>query len=291
MADTPGTGHRLEPGQPGLQAARTPSWPAPFGRAVETVLAAAAPPPPDTGCARQIAGPVEQARTWFSLWDSPGPGSPAAVLQAQPAAGRPACSPGCADSRPTVIADANLLCSRSCCDWLHRLVDIVAPRFRVVTTASIADETARVIAARDRTDPTAAVLDGHKQVIAACFTVIDPPRPPAGGGAFTGRDPGDRHIHESACATDARLIVSFNRPSDFTTTAAGYTVVTPDQFLCAAATADPELFAAAADAELDRAQPAGTGVRARAAAAAARRMRAARCPQFARLVTARAHRL
>ncbi|MBN9644914.1 hypothetical protein ACFSSC_07040 [Corynebacterium mendelii] len=170
-----------------------------------------------------------------------------------------------------------MLCSRTCGDWLHRLAGAIGPRLRVITTYPIALETGRVLAARDKQRAAHPLSPaGHAAVVGCFVTVIEQPAVGDDDG-FTGRDPGDRHIHQAAAATGARLIVSFNKPSDFAVAPTGYTVMSPDHFLTTCSRIDDAVFASACRAEIAAAGGEGKTT-------VITRLRAARLPRLARRV-------
>ncbi|OFR89564.1 hypothetical protein HMPREF2863_08405 [Micrococcus sp. HMSC067E09] len=137
-----------------------------------------------------------------------------------------------------VLVDANVLVSRTTLDWLHFLRESNEGMFQLHVTHDIQAEAIHALrrshprkeggAIRDRVEKISGMMD---EVLADFSGVLD----------FTGTDEHDYHVHAAAVAGRADLVLTYNAPSDITTTPdlEHYDVISPDDFFILVTDSNP----------------------------------------------------
>ncbi|WP_262369091.1 hypothetical protein [Corynebacterium urealyticum] len=183
-----------------------------------------------------------------------------------------------------VFLDANVLTSTTVLRWLFDLrAALVGEGYelRLVTSLKTLSETGATMNWRVP-QSTGAQRDQRMAELRREMDGVLPQYPE--GLAFSGKDPGDYHVHAAATACEATTLLSFNRPSDFTKKPAreSYRVINPDDFLHELGTTHP---GALAQVVATRTGKKGTDEEGTAdIAALVLQLKKARCPRLAKLL-------
>lgn len=184
-------------------------------------------------------------------------------------------------TRHTVFLDANVLTSTTVLRWLFDLRAALVDEgceLRLVTSLKTLSETGATMNWRIP-QSTGAQRDQRMAELRREMDEVLPHYPE--DLAFSGKDPGDYHVHAAATACGAATLLSFNRPSDFTKKPAreSYRVTNPDDFLHQLGTTHPGALA-----QVVAARVAADGEATEDIAALALQLKKARCPRLAKLL-------
>lgn len=140
-----------------------------------------------------------------------------------------------------VLADSNVLASRTLTDWLFHLRRCNEAMFSVYWTRDIQVEAARVMRKRN---PQWSGLAIDRRLCMLEDVVDEMITYPEGDYAFTGQDEHDFHVHAAAVYGRANYLLTSNQEKDFTTHPAEeeYEVITPDSFFLLVAKSNPTGF-------------------------------------------------
>ena len=137
-----------------------------------------------------------------------------------------------------VLVDANVLVSRTTLDWLHFLREYNEGMFQLHITDDIQAE---AIHALRRNHPRAdgGVIRDRVEKISGIMDEVLPDFP--GTLRFTGKDEHDYHVHAAAVEGRADLVLTYNAPSDITTTPDDehYDGISPDDFFVLVTDSNP----------------------------------------------------
>ncbi|SNV93010.1 hypothetical protein [Corynebacterium urealyticum] len=183
-----------------------------------------------------------------------------------------------------VFLDANVLTSTTVLRWLFDLRAALVGEgceLRLVTSLKTLSETGATMNWRVP-QSTGAQRDQRMAELRREMDEVLPRYPE--GLAFSGKDPGDYHVHAAATACGATTLLSFNRPSDFTKKPAreSYRVTNPDDFLHELGTTHPGALAQVVAARMGKKAPGEEG--AADIATLVLQLKKARCPRLAKLL-------
>lgn len=184
----------------------------------------------------------------------------------------------------TVFLDANVLTSTTVLRWLFDLRAALVGEgceLRLVTSLKTLSETGATMNWRVP-QSTGAQRDQRMAELRREMDEVLPRYPE--GLAFSGKDPGDYHVHAAATVCGATTLLSFNRPSDFTKKPAreSYRVTNPDDFLHELGTTHPGALAQVVAARMGKKAPGEEG--AADIATLVLQLKKARCPRLAKLL-------
>ena len=140
-----------------------------------------------------------------------------------------------------VLADSNVLASRTLLGWLYHCRRVTSGMYQLYTTEDVKAEVVRVVRRRNQRVDGGVITDKLNELSLVMDEVLqDFP----GTLPFTGADEGDYHIHAAAVAGRADLVVTSNDPRDITADPDGehYEILTPDAFLVLVSDSSPTSF-------------------------------------------------
>ena len=183
-----------------------------------------------------------------------------------------------------VFLDANVLTSTTVLRWLLDLRATLVGEgreLRLVTSLKTLSETGATMNWRVP-QSTGAQRDQRMAELRREMDEVLPHYPE--GLAFSGKDPGDYHVHAAATASQATTLLSFNRPSDFTKKPAqeSYRVTNPNDFLHELGVNHPGALAQVVAARTGKKGADEEG--AADLAALVLQLKKARCPRLAKLL-------
>ncbi|HEY4598150.1 hypothetical protein, partial [Corynebacterium sp.] len=183
-----------------------------------------------------------------------------------------------------VFLDANVLTSTTVLRWLFDLRAALGGEgcaLRLVTSLKTLSETGATMNWRVP-QSTGAQRDQRMAELRRAMDDVLPHYPK--DLAFSGKDPGDYHVHAAATACEATTLLSFNRPSDFTKKPAreSYRVTNPDDFLHELGTTYPGALTQVVAARTGKKGTDGEG--AADIAALVLQLKKAQCPRLATLL-------
>lgn len=183
-----------------------------------------------------------------------------------------------------VFLDANVLTSTTVLRWLFDLRAALVGEgceLRLVTSLKALSETGATMNWRVP-QSTGAQRDQRMAELRREMDDVLPQYPE--GLAFSGKDPGDYHVHAAATACEATTLLSFNRPSDFTKKPAreSYRVTNPDDFLHELGTTHPGALSQVVAARIGKKAPGEEGTA--DLEALVLQLKKARCPRLAKLL-------
>lgn len=177
-----------------------------------------------------------------------------------------------------VLIDANVLASRTLLDWLYHLGKPEYSPLTLLSSEDLRAEAACALRGRHPFWPSSAI----DQALITYEEVTRLTEFQSGGYGFTGSDLDDAHVHAAAVASIADVLLTSNRPSDFSADHASepYRIMTPDAFFASLALSHPDVIARALDGQLMYYRKIDRPVSGMADA-----LRRAGCPQFADIVS------
>lgn len=181
----------------------------------------------------------------------------------------------------TVFLDANVLTSTTVLRWLFDLRAALVGQgceLRLVTSLKTLSETGATMNWRV---PQSTGAQRDQRMAQLCREMDEVLADYPEDLAFSGKDPGDYHVHAATTACGATTLLSFNRPSDFTKKPSreSYQVTNPDDFLHELGTAHPGALA-----QVVAARVAAKGEATEDIAALVLQLKKARCPRLAKLL-------
>ncbi|RRD29306.1 PIN domain-containing protein [Actinomyces bowdenii] len=149
-----------------------------------------------------------------------------------------------------VLVDANVLFSKTTMDWLFLLRMHNAGMFSLYATEDIIAE---VLANMRKKNPTApGHLTSHRAELIR-NTLDEVLRDFPSDIPFTGADPADYHVHAAATNGRADLLLTSNKPEDFTAHPDGeaYSIICPDEFFLLISESNPSCLMPIIEEQMD----------------------------------------
>lgn len=134
--------------------------------------------------------------------------------------------------------DANILVSKTCTDWLFQLRMENTGMFQVHVSEDVIAEVVRAMRRRSPTAP-GHVTARRAEIIRSYVDEVVRDFP--GNAPFSGRDPGDYHVHAAALASHADIVLTLNSQSDFSESPDDepYEIHHPDEFFMLVTDSNP----------------------------------------------------